>query len=176
MIPHAHPHGSVDVVNYAALGSGGLAATGVLESRYPMLVSERRRGEGGGCTVEEGIQLAVDAVRAGINNDLGSGSQVDVCVISREGVLYRRAVVREEEIEWVSVGADNDDSREGGGVLDLPNLTVEEKDIVLSAGGVNGFGNVPFAIQSKRMVSGGQLAVERERRRWLDELLGGCTI
>ena len=28
-----HPHGSMDVVNYAALGSGGLAATGVLESR-----------------------------------------------------------------------------------------------------------------------------------------------
>jgi 20S proteasome subunit beta 2 len=171
-----HPHGSMDVVNYAALGSGGLAATGVLESRYPMLVSERRSGEGGGCTVEEGIQLAVDAVRAGINNDLGSGSQVDVCVISREGVLYRRAVVREEEIDWVSVGADNDDSSGGGGVLEVPNLTVEEKDIVLSAGGVNGFGNVPFAIQSKRMVSGGQLAVERERRRWLDELLGGCTI
>ena len=126
--------------------------------------------------MEEGIQLAVDAVRAGINNDLGSGSQVDVCVISREGVLYRRAVVREEEIDWVSVGADNDDSSGGGGVLEVPNLTVEEKDIVLSAGGVNGFGNVPFAIQSKRMVSGGQLAVERERRRWLDELLGGCTI
>lgn len=100
--------------------------------------------------MEEGIQLAVDSVRAGINNDLGSGSQVDVCVIIREGVLYRRAVVREEEIEWVSLGIDNDDSSGEGGVLEVPNLTVEEKDIVLSAGGVNGFGNVPFAIQSKR--------------------------
>ena len=39
--------------------------------------------------------------------------------------------------------------------------------------GVNGFGNVPFAIQSKRVVRGGQYDIdaERERKRWFDEVL-----
>jgi len=148
-----HPHGSMDVVTYAALGSGGLAATGVLESRYPVIGS-------GECSVEEGIRLAVDAVRAGVDNDLGSGSQVDVCVIRREGVLYRRAVVREEELEWIG--------EDGGECLETPAMPVEE----LAASGVNGFGNVPFAIQSKKVVSGGQLHAEEERRRWLTGVLG----
>jgi 20S proteasome alpha/beta subunit len=35
----------------------------------------------------EGMRLAVDAVRTGIENDLGSGSQVDVCVIGQGGVM-----------------------------------------------------------------------------------------
>lgn len=149
-----HPHGSMDVVTYAALGSGGLAATGVLESRYPKIRS-------GHCTVEEGIRLAVDAVRAGIDNDLGSGSQVDVCVVSREGVLYRRAVVREEELEWVSMRNDQEEDHR----------TNRDFGSAVSSG-VNGFGNVPFAIQSKRIVVSGDLDAEREKRKWLDAVLG----
>lgn len=159
-----HPHGSMDIVTYAALGSGGLAATGVLESKYPKLGNH-------GCSVEEGIRLAVDAVRAGIDNDLGSGSQVDVCVIGREGVLYRRAVVREEELEWVSVnGVGEDRVDRHSDIICNNNISVdgeEERGL-----GVNGFGNVPFAIHSKRVVSGGQSDQELERRRWLDDLLG----
>ena len=50
-----HPHGSMDIITYGALGSGGLAATGVLEARYPRIGS-------GECTLEDGIRLAVDAV------------------------------------------------------------------------------------------------------------------
>ncbi len=60
-----HPHGSIDRVPYTALGSGGLAAMGVLESRYQPEIS-----------LEEAINLVQDAVHAGIKNDLGSGSQV----------------------------------------------------------------------------------------------------
>lgn len=153
-----HPHGSMDVITYAALGSGGLAATGVLESKYPKVGCE-------GCSVEEGILLAVDAVRAGIDNDMGSGSQVDVCVIRREGVLYRRAVVREEELEWVSLGGT--DGRE-----EASEISAKSANKKLSGTGVNGFGNVPFAIQSKKIVSGGSLEIERERRKWLDGVLG----
>ena len=52
--------------------------------------------------MEEGIQLAVEAVRAGIENDLGSGSQVDVCVIRQDGAFYQRAVVREQELRWAT--------------------------------------------------------------------------
>ncbi|KAL9188179.1 hypothetical protein ACHAXT_006557 [Thalassiosira profunda] len=151
-----HPHGSIDVVTNAALGSGGLAATGVLEARYPRI-------GGGGCSVEEGMRLAVDAVRAGVDNDLGSGSQVDVCVIGEEGVLYRRAIVREEELEWVSV------RNKGGEPSERP---VEEAEM---SAGVNGFGNVPFAIQSKRVVCSGQADVARERRKWLDGVLEGTS-
>mmetsp|Transcript_8867 Transcript_8867/g.17643 ORF Transcript_8867/g.17643 Transcript_8867/m.17643 type:complete len:476 (-) Transcript_8867:819-2246(-) len=148
-----HPHGSMDVVTYAALGSGGLAATGVLESRYPQLGCSE-------CTIEEGIRLAVDAVKAGIDNDLGSGSQVDVCVISADGVMYRRAIVKEEELEWID---DNDSWYDAAR---------KEKEIDRSvASGVNGFGNLPFSIQSKKIVVGGRIEAEREQRDWLDRVL-----
>lgn len=150
-----HPHGSMDVVTYAALGSGGLAATGVLESRYPQIGCSQ-------CTVEDGIRLAVDAVKAGIDNDLGSGSQVDVCVISAEGVMYRRAIVKEEELEWIN---DNDSwydsSRKGK----------ENVHLDVATSGVNGFGNQAFSIQSKKMVVDGRMAAERKRREWLNGVL-----
>jgi|AntRauTorckE5430_2_1112549.scaffolds.fasta_scaffold01805_5 20S proteasome subunit beta 2 len=64
-----HPHGSIDVIPYTALGSGGLAAMGVLEARYHVDM-----------TMEEGVELVKEAVLAGIKNDLGSGSQVSSCV------------------------------------------------------------------------------------------------
>ena len=32
---------------------------------------------------DEGVQLVVEAICAGIFNDLGSGSNVDVCVITK---------------------------------------------------------------------------------------------
>ncbi|KAL7531771.1 hypothetical protein ACHAWF_003903 [Thalassiosira exigua] len=151
-----HPHGSMDVVTDGALGSGGLAATGVLEARYARIGGPR-------CSVEDGIRLVVDAVGAGIENDLGSGSQVDVCVVGEGGVLYRRAAVGEEEIERVEAAAGG---RAPEALADGP--YVEE------SAGVNGFGNVPFAVQSKRLVVGGgdSSSSERERRRWLDEVLG----
>lgn len=148
LLAAVHPHGSIDVVTYAALGSGGLAATGVLESQYPIIGNGR-------CTVAQGITLAVEAVKAGIENDLGSGSQVDVCVISREGVLYRRAVLEEESLPWTS--------------------TQETSQPVTSRGGgagVNGFGNVKFAIKSKRVISEGFWTCEKRKREWLDNILG----
>ena len=150
-----HPHGSMDVVTYGALGSGGLAATGILESRYPKIGS-------GECTLEEGIRLAVDAVRAGVDNDLGSGSQVDVCIIAKEGVLYRRAVVKEETLLWV-------DERK-----DL-RVTEDRVDKANNGGGVNGFGNVPFAIQSERVVVSGDLFAEKAKQQWLGLKLGSAV-
>jgi len=116
-----HPHGSMDIITFGALGSGGLAATGVLEMTYPKIGSAH-------CTLEEGIRLAIDAVRAGVENDLGSGSCVDVCIIAKEGLLYLRAVVKEEALEWVDSNHDN--------ALDKRVL----------GGGVNGFGNVPIDV------------------------------
>jgi 20S proteasome subunit beta 2 len=141
----------MDVVTYAALGSGGLAATGVLESRYPKIGS-------GSCSLEEGMRLAVDAVTAGVKNDLGSGSRVDVCIIAKEGVLYRRAVVKEEVLEWMVRQED------------LIDVTAEKRP--RGSSGVNGFGNVPFAIQSEKVVISGEVLAEKARRRWMDKIIG----
>lgn len=63
-------HGSTDVGYYLSLGSGSLAAMATLESNWKE-----------GLTRDEAVQLASDAIQAGIWNDLGSGSNVDVCVM-----------------------------------------------------------------------------------------------
>ena len=39
---------------------------------------------------KEGMQLVRDAIAAGIFNDLGSGSYVDLCVITKDKVEYLR--------------------------------------------------------------------------------------
>ena len=156
-----HPHGSVDVVTHAALGSGGLAATGVLEARYLAMGGAAYRAA-------EGVRLAVDAVRAGIQNDLGSGGQVDVCVIGREGILYRRAVAPEEELSWQSGGVDGDGREQK--VAAPPKSAGGERECDT---GVNGFGNMPFAIKSKRYVTRGQAEAKREQRRWLEAVIEG---
>jgi len=91
-----HPHGSMDVVSYTALGSGGLAAMGVLESHYN---SSSKKSSNGTMTIDEAIVLATEAVKAGIDHDMGSGSQVDICVIGPAGVaMYTRRIVPEDTL------------------------------------------------------------------------------
>ena len=74
-----HPHGSTDKVPYATMGSGSLAAMSVFETRWKPDMTE-----------EEGMKLIRDAIAAGIFNDLGSGSNVDLCVIRKNNVNYLR--------------------------------------------------------------------------------------
>lgn len=74
-----HAHGSTDSVPYSTLGSGSLAAMSVLESRWKPDLNE-----------EEAKKLVRDAIAAGIFNDLGSGSNVDLCVIKRGHVEFLR--------------------------------------------------------------------------------------
>ncbi|KAM3407790.1 hypothetical protein ACQJBY_001256 [Aegilops geniculata] len=76
---HVYPHGSTDTLPFATMGSGSLAAMSVFESKYRE-----------GLTREEGIALVAEAIRAGIFNDLGSGSNVDVCVITKGNTEYLR--------------------------------------------------------------------------------------
>ena len=74
-----HAHGSTDKLPYVTMGSGSLAAMSVFETQWkPKL------------TREEAIKLAADAIQAGIFNDLGSGSNVDVCVITEEKTTLMR--------------------------------------------------------------------------------------
>ena len=68
-----HPHGSSDRLPYVTMGSGSLAAMAVFEDRYKPDMTE-----------EEAKELVADAIRAGIFNDLGSGSNVDLCVITKD--------------------------------------------------------------------------------------------
>jgi len=59
---------------------------GVFEARY------RKDME-----VDEAKELVADAIRAGIFNDLGSGSNVDICVITKGKVQYIRPYSVENE-------------------------------------------------------------------------------
>ncbi|KAK4765675.1 hypothetical protein SAY86_026765 [Trapa natans] len=80
--PHLHtiyPHGSTDTLPFATMGSGSLAAMSVFESKYKE-----------GLTKDEGIKLVTEAICAGIFNDLGSGSNVDVCLITKGHKEYLR--------------------------------------------------------------------------------------
>jgi len=69
-----HPHGSTQRLPYTTMGSGSLAAMSVFETRYVEDMEEA-----------DAVKLVRDAIRAGIFNDLGSGSNVDVTVIRKGG-------------------------------------------------------------------------------------------
>ncbi|KAI8867386.1 proteasome subunit beta type-7 [Ramicandelaber brevisporus] len=81
-----HPHGSTDNLPFVTMGSGSLAAMAVFESKYRP-----------GMTKEEAIEIVSEAIQSGIFNDMGSGSNVDVCVIEKEGTEYLRNYVKPNE-------------------------------------------------------------------------------
>ncbi|KAF7973827.1 hypothetical protein HWV62_20424 [Athelia sp. TMB] len=81
-----HPHGSTDKLPYVTMGSGSLAAMAVFE-----------RGWRAGMTREEALHLVTAAISAGIFNDLGSGSNVDACVITATGTEELRNFVKPNE-------------------------------------------------------------------------------
>lgn len=66
------PHGSTMRLPYTTMGSGSLAAMAVFESRFTEDMEE-----------DKAIEIVRDAVRAGIFNDLGSGSNIDITVIKK---------------------------------------------------------------------------------------------
>ncbi|XP_032594143.1 proteasome subunit beta type-7 isoform X3 [Drosophila grimshawi] len=74
-----HPCGSIDKIPYAAMGSGTLAAMSVLEHGWQPTLD-----------LEQGKQLVREAITAGVLNDLGSGSNIDLCVITRNGADHLR--------------------------------------------------------------------------------------
>ena len=67
------------------MGSGSLNAMSVFESGYKEDM-----------TKEEAMDLVARAIRAGIYNDLGSGSNVDLCIITKDGKEY----LRNYELLW----------------------------------------------------------------------------
>lgn len=61
------------------MGSGSLNAMSVFESGYKEDM-----------TKEEAMELVARAIKGGIYNDLGSGSNVDLCIITKDGKEYLR--------------------------------------------------------------------------------------
>ena len=131
-----HEHGSMDVdLPFAALGSGGLAAMSMLEHGYR-----------NNLTLPEAIQLVQSAIVAGIQNDLGSGSQVDLCIIRPDGTSHmERCVVPSQVLPDLDIPINNQNDGDND-KLKKPIPTNE-----LSVG-INGFGNTPFAIHSRRVI------------------------
>lgn len=74
-----YPHGSTDCLPYATMGSGSLNAMAVMESGFKEDMTE-----------EEAMDLACRSILSGVYNDLGSGSNVDLCVITKDNVKMLR--------------------------------------------------------------------------------------
>ncbi|XP_051728354.1 proteasome subunit beta type-7-like [Ctenopharyngodon idella] len=80
------PYGDMDKVPFLAMGSGNLAAMGILEDGFKTDMD-----------MESAKHLVRDAIYAGIMNDLGSGHNIDLCVITRNGVDYIRPYQESEQ-------------------------------------------------------------------------------
>ncbi|PVG01258.1 putative 20S proteasome beta2 subunit [Serendipita vermifera] len=80
------PHGSTDKLPYVTMGSGSLAAMAIFETEWEA-----------GLDREAAIALVSKAIQAGIFNDLGSGSNVDVCVITKDRTDMMRNYLKPNE-------------------------------------------------------------------------------
>jgi len=76
-----HPHGSTDKLPYVTMGSGSLAAMAIFESGWKANMER-----------QEALDLIIAAISAGIFNDLGSGSNVDACIITADHTEMLRNV------------------------------------------------------------------------------------
>lgn len=89
--PHVYqiyPHGSTGKLPYTTMGSGSLAAMAVFESGWRSELSEA-----------DAVALVQRAIGAGIFNDLGSGSNCDICILRTDGtVSYNRNAVTPNDI------------------------------------------------------------------------------
>lgn len=89
--PHVYqiyPHGSTGKLPYTTMGSGSLAAMSVFENSWTDDMEEA-----------EAVELVKRAILAGIFNDLGSGSNVDVCIIRTDGTVdNKRGAVEPNDV------------------------------------------------------------------------------
>lgn len=81
-----HAHGSTDKLPYVTMGSGSLAAMSVFETQWKAKLTQ-----------DEAVALCAEAIKSGIFNDLGSGSNVDVAIITPEKTILRRNFIKPNE-------------------------------------------------------------------------------
>ncbi|EFA84863.1 proteasome subunit beta type 7 [Heterostelium album PN500] len=86
-----YPHGSTDQLPFVTMGSGSLAAMAELEANFKPNM-----------TKQEAITLVADAIKSGIFNDLGSGSNVNITVLTKEGVEVLKGYERPNERKYRS--------------------------------------------------------------------------
>eukprot|EP00816_Leptocylindrus_hargravesii_P009864 CAMPEP_0196808598 /NCGR_PEP_ID=MMETSP1362-20130617/8585_1 /TAXON_ID=163516 /ORGANISM="Leptocylindrus danicus, Strain CCMP1856" /LENGTH=291 /DNA_ID=CAMNT_0042182997 /DNA_START=24 /DNA_END=902 /DNA_ORIENTATION=- len=90
--PHVYqiyPHGSTGKLPYTTMGSGSLAAMSAFETEWRDGMNEA-----------EAVALVKKAILAGIFNDLGSGSNCDVCVIRNDkSVQMIRGAVQPNDVK-----------------------------------------------------------------------------
>lgn len=90
--PHlytVYPHGSTDRLPYVTMGSGSLACMAVFEAKYKEDM-----------TVDDAKQLVYEGISAGVFNDLGSGGNVDLCIITKDGKELIRGYAKENERKY----------------------------------------------------------------------------
>ncbi|OMP85950.1 putative proteasome subunit beta type-7 [Diplodia seriata] len=83
-----HAHGSTDKLPYVTMGSGSLAAMSVFETQWQPSLNR-----------DQAVKLCSEAILAGIFNDLGSGSNVDVAVITEEKTSLLRNYIQPNQRE-----------------------------------------------------------------------------
>ena len=87
--PHLHtvwPQGSTTTLPYVTMGSGSLAAMAIFEQKYTKNMSK-----------DDAMQLVIEAIQSGISNDLGSGSNCDICVITKDKTEFKRNIYKTQK-------------------------------------------------------------------------------
>ena len=74
-----HPHGSSESLPFVTMGSGSLAALSVLENSYKNSLN-----------LNSALILIKESILAGIVNDMGSGNNIDICIILKDSMIFNR--------------------------------------------------------------------------------------
>ena len=74
-----HPHGSSESLPFISMGSGCLSAMSILENSYNCNLD-----------LDSALILIKEAILAGIFNDIGSGNNIDICIILSNSLIFNR--------------------------------------------------------------------------------------
>lgn len=140
-----HPHGSTDKLPYVTMGSGSLAAMAVFESgwkpdmpvrflRAPFITQLNLTIQSHLTQREDALALVTAAISAGIFNDLGSGSNVDACVITANSTEMLRNFVKPNERAQKERRYKFREGTTAWTAEKIRSLVVEEKTIGLGGG------------------------------------------
>lgn len=96
-----HPHGSTENLPFIAMGSGSLAATAILERFFSSNLD-----------VNSALTLIKESILAGIYSDIGSGGNVDLCIIKERTLEFKRSLENENTTKVSGIFLHNSNSNE----------------------------------------------------------------
>lgn len=82
-----YPHGYAAKLPYITMGSGSVAAMGIMETEFKDDLSE-----------EEAIEIVQRSIRAGVFHDLGSGSNINYTIIKHNSVQTFKGTDRHKDL------------------------------------------------------------------------------